>query len=294
MSVGAQHGVEGVDAVAEELDPAVVDVVRRARALAAPEVVLGGLVHDLALRRDDEQRVEVAVRHHLGPARLALDDEVRLVVPRERAPAARVSSPGMSMKRSCAATTCGMSKASSVKPVSAPSASAISLHRHVDADDRHRRVDAVLDRVEVPPMCLRSPTPWTTVERPTARYGATACARASTRCRPRRGWRGPPVRRPTRSPPLSARRPPQMNRCPPSTLTVCPVMKDAAGLGEVGDALGDVLGQPSPRHRLLGHDLVEERQLVGIVEHAGRLDEARRDGVDGDSMRARPRAPAPA
>ena len=48
MSSRAQHRVEGVDPVAEQLDPAVVDVVRRARALAAPEVVLRRLVHDLA------------------------------------------------------------------------------------------------------------------------------------------------------------------------------------------------------------------------------------------------------
>ena len=40
------------------------------------------------------------------------------------------------MNRSRAATTCGMSKISSVKPVRAPSASAMSAHGHVDADDR--------------------------------------------------------------------------------------------------------------------------------------------------------------
>ncbi len=38
---------------------------------------------------------------------------------------------------------------SSVKPVSAPSASAIDLDRHVDADDADRGVDAVLDRGQV-------------------------------------------------------------------------------------------------------------------------------------------------
>ncbi len=102
-----QHRVERVDAVAEELDPAVVDVVRRAGALAAPEVVLRRLVHHLAARGDDEQRVEVAVVHDLGPARLALHDDVGVVELRGPRRGRSVSSPGMSMKRSRAAITCG-------------------------------------------------------------------------------------------------------------------------------------------------------------------------------------------
>ena len=75
--LGPQDGVEGVDPVAEELDPAVVDVVRGAGALAAPEVVLRRAVHDLALGRDHEEHVEVAVRDHLGPTGLALNDRGR-------------------------------------------------------------------------------------------------------------------------------------------------------------------------------------------------------------------------
>ena len=57
----------------------------RARALAAPQVVLGCLVDDVAPRPDDEQRVEVAVLDDLGPPGLALDDDVGLVLDGELA-----------------------------------------------------------------------------------------------------------------------------------------------------------------------------------------------------------------
>src|SRR5207237_2006103 len=66
--VGAQHRVERVDAVTEQLDPAVEDVVRRTGTLTAPEMVLRRAMHDLAPRREDEEGVEEAIRHHLWPA----------------------------------------------------------------------------------------------------------------------------------------------------------------------------------------------------------------------------------
>ena len=52
--LGPEDGVEGVDPVSEQLHPSVVDIVRGARSLSAPHVVLRGLVHDLTLRRQDE------------------------------------------------------------------------------------------------------------------------------------------------------------------------------------------------------------------------------------------------
>ena len=146
--VGAQHGVEGLDAVAEELDPAVVDVVRRARALAAPEVVLGRLVHDLALRRDHEQRVEEAVGHDLGPARLALHDDVGLVEPRE------LGQPLALLARDVDEELARRGDVRDVEDlVREPGQRALGerdqLHRHVDADDRDRGVDGVLDDVQI-------------------------------------------------------------------------------------------------------------------------------------------------
>src|SRR5262249_16673091 len=82
--VRAQHWVERVDSVAKQLHPAVVNVMRDTRALAAPEVVLRRLVDNLTLPRDDEQGVEEAMVDHLRPARLALGHDVRIVLPGER------------------------------------------------------------------------------------------------------------------------------------------------------------------------------------------------------------------
>ena len=88
-------------------------------------------------------------------------------------PSRSVSGPGMSMNRSRAATTCGMSKISSVKPVSAPSASAIMrtgmLMPMIEA--AAWIASSMIARLRS--MCLRAPMPWTTVEMPTAMYGAT-------------------------------------------------------------------------------------------------------------------------
>ena len=148
MSVGAQHGVEGLDAVAEELDPALVDVVRRARALAAPEVVLGRAVHDLALRREHEQRVEEAVGHDLGPARLALHDDVGLVQARELGEPVALGARDVDEE---------LARGRDVRDVEDLVGEAgqralgqrDQLDGHVDADDRDRGVDRVLDDVEV-------------------------------------------------------------------------------------------------------------------------------------------------
>ncbi len=84
------------------------------------------------------------------------------------------------MKRSCAATTCGMSKASSVKPVSAPSASAISRTGMLMPmiDIAAWMPSSIVSRFQR--MCLRSATPYTTVDMPTARYGATGSPLAGT------------------------------------------------------------------------------------------------------------------
>ena len=148
MSSRAQHRVEGLDAVAEELHPALVDVVRRARALPAPEVVLGRAVHDLALRREHEQRVEEAIGHDLGPARLALHDDVGLVEAREL---------GQPLALGARDVDEELARRRDVRDVEDLVREAREralrerdqLHRHVDADDRDRGVDGVLDDVEV-------------------------------------------------------------------------------------------------------------------------------------------------
>ena len=146
--VGPEHRVEGVDPVAEDLDPAVVDVVRRARALPAPEVVLRGAVHDLALRRDDEEHVEVAVRDHLRPARLALDAEVDVVALRQAGEHLGL------LSRDVDEEVAGGRDVGHVERLVGEAGEG-SLgerdqpDRHVDPDHGHRRVDAVLDDGEV-------------------------------------------------------------------------------------------------------------------------------------------------
>ena len=77
------------------------------------------------------------------------------------------------MKSSRAAVTCGMSKISSVKPVSAPSASAISFTGMLMPmiETAAWIASSMMSRLRW--MCRRSATPWTIVERPTAMYGAT-------------------------------------------------------------------------------------------------------------------------
>ena len=79
------------------------------------------------------------------------------------------SSPGTSMNSSRAALTCGTSKASSVNPVSAPSASAMSLTGMLIEmiPIAAWTASSMVSRFWA--MCLRSPTPCTTVEIPTAR-----------------------------------------------------------------------------------------------------------------------------
>src|SRR5438128_12486331 len=79
----------------------------------------------------------------------------------------------MSMNSSLAAIVCGRSKASSVNPVSAPSASAISLTGMLmlTTDIAAWIPSSMVSRFFR--MSLRLPIPYTTVERPTAMYGAT-------------------------------------------------------------------------------------------------------------------------
>ena len=76
---GFQHGIEGVYAVAEHFHPAVVHVVRGAGAFPAPDMVFCRLVHHVAVGVDHEQGVEEPVVHDLGPARLALADDVGVI-----------------------------------------------------------------------------------------------------------------------------------------------------------------------------------------------------------------------
>ena len=146
--VGAQDRVERVDPVAEQLDPAVVDVVRRAGALAAPDVVLRRAMHDLAGRRDDEQRVEEAVVHHLRPARLALDDDVGPVHLRQA---------GQPLGLRTGDVDEQLARGERVRQIEGLVGEAgegalgegDQLHRHVDVDHRHGGVNVVLDDVEV-------------------------------------------------------------------------------------------------------------------------------------------------
>jgi len=92
----------------------------------ATEVVLGRIVDDLTLRRDDEQGVKKTCRLP-RPASLAMRHDYMCSSAGERGQSRSVSGPGMSTNRSRAAVflTCGMSKISSVNRSGSP-ASAIS------------------------------------------------------------------------------------------------------------------------------------------------------------------------
>ena len=72
------------------------------------------------------------------------------------------------MNSSRAAVTCGMSKISSVKPVSAPSASAISLTGMLMPMIETAAWIASSMMSQVALDVLRLPMPWTIVENPTA------------------------------------------------------------------------------------------------------------------------------
>ena len=73
------------------------------------------------------------------------------------------------MNSSRAAVTCGTSKASSVKPVSAPSANAINFTGMLMEMIPIAAWIASSRVSRFPSMSFRLPTPWTTVDRPTAR-----------------------------------------------------------------------------------------------------------------------------
>jgi len=115
-------------------------------------------VHDLTGWRQDEHGVEVAVGHDLGPASLALHDDVGLVQPGQRGQAFD-SGPGISMNRSRAASVCGRSNASSVKPVKAPSERAISFTGMLmlTIDIAACTLSSTMSRLTA--MCLRSAMP---------------------------------------------------------------------------------------------------------------------------------------
>ena len=146
--VGPQHGVEGFEAFAEHLYPAVVDVVRRAGMLPTPHVVLRRLVDHFALRTDHKERVEVALLHHLRPARFALRDQVGLVVrgdppqplgflPRDFNEQVPGGNPVGQVERLVGeAGECAFGQRD-------------DLDRQVNAHHGHRRVDGVLDRIQV-------------------------------------------------------------------------------------------------------------------------------------------------
>ena len=145
----AEDRVEGLDAVAEDLDPAVVDVVGRARPFSAPDVVLRRAMDHLALRRDDEQGVEETVRDHLGPARLALRHDVRLVVARQLSQTFRLRSRDVDEQLVCRGHVRNVEDL--VRETGQRSlGEGDQLHRHVDADDRDGGVDGVLDDSQVP------------------------------------------------------------------------------------------------------------------------------------------------
>src|SRR5947207_2718950 len=76
------------------------------------------------------------------------------------------------MNSSLDAVTCGTSNTSSVKPVSAPSASATSLIGMLMLMTPKAAWMASSTVARFRRMCFRSPTPYTTVDSPTARYGA--------------------------------------------------------------------------------------------------------------------------
>ena len=148
--VGFQHRVKGLDAVAIQLDPAVVDIVRRAGALAAPDVILGGLVHHFAIGSDDEQRVEVAVGHDLRPARLALADDVGVVELRQPAQVFGLLTGDIDEQ------IARRHHVWQVEDLVGESGERTfgegdDLHGHVDVDHRNRRVDHLLDVFEVVP-----------------------------------------------------------------------------------------------------------------------------------------------
>jgi hypothetical protein len=112
-------------------------------------VVLRRAVDDLALRRDDEEHVEEPFLHHLGPARLGLDDDVRVVEPGQRREPLRLRTRNVDEE---------IARRDHVRDVEDLVREAgqrafcerDQLHGHVDPDDRDGRMDAVLDDPEVP------------------------------------------------------------------------------------------------------------------------------------------------
>ena len=166
------------------------------------------------------------------------------------------------MNSSRAAVTCGTSNASSVKPVSAPSANATIFTGMLMliTDIAAWMPSSIVCRLRR--MCLRSPIPYTTVDRPTARYGAIGRDDGQGSVGPR-GWRR--ALRP-RGPSASLRRGfPLRHLAPPRLLCGSEPNVHASGVPS------DVQGVGSPELPSADHDptVVVEPKVRQPLEQAG-------------------------
>src|SRR5579875_2648920 len=144
----AQHRIKRLDSVTEYFYPARVDIVGHRRVLAAPDVVFGTSVNYLSLRVDDRQRIEIAVSDDFRPARLALENNVGFVMP------------GQPPQKLCLFTrdineniTGGSDVGNIVNFIGEAGQSSLGkrdhLHRQVDGDDAHSRMDRILNCLQI-------------------------------------------------------------------------------------------------------------------------------------------------
>ena len=147
--IGTKDRIEGVDAITKQFDPSVVNIVRSTRAFAAPQVVLRDPVDDLARRRDDEENIEVPVFDYLGPTRLALHKNVRRISASKGGQAVRLWSGNVDKQLARGRNVWDIEDLIR-EPGESPFREGNQLHRHVYADDRNSRMDAVFDDVEIP------------------------------------------------------------------------------------------------------------------------------------------------
>src|ERR1700724_115658 len=157
----------------------------------------------------------------------------------------------MSMNRSRAAVTWGTSNASSVKPVRAPSARAISFTGMLMLMTPMAAWMASSMMSRFCWICLRSPTPYTTVESPTARYGATGLRSVFLALVSPGGDSGLMGPLPSVEPVAAV----HVDRLSGD--------EDGSGAREIGEALRDVVRSSPPLHCRAAHDLLE--QLAGGV-----------------------------